>query len=86
MNAILDPLEIEDLPTQTLRDVAGVIGIGLLKELIVKCPGAKIYIPKSVKWVSNLKYVRENFNGGNHKAIAEHLGITPRSVYRLLKD
>ena len=85
MNAILDRIEIEDLQSQILKDVAQVIGIDKLKELIVKCPGAKIYIPKSVKIITNRKYANENFNGRNYQEIAEHLGITKRSVYRLLK-
>ncbi len=85
MNAILDRIEVKDLPSQALKDVAEVIGISKLKELIVRCPGAKIYIPKSIRTISNKKYAYENFNGENYQEIAVHLGITKRSVYRILK-
>ena len=83
MNAILDKVNVSDLPSAELKEVAQVIGISKLKELIIKCPGMKLYIPKSIKIVSNKRYVDEHFNGGNYKEIAEHLGITVRSVYRL---
>jgi len=86
MRSILDKIEIDDLPNQSLKDLSKVIGISKLKELIVKIPGAKIYIPNSVKSISNKKYATEHFNGENHQEIADHLGITKRSVYRLLKD
>lgn len=85
MNAILDKMEIGDVPAGPLREVATVIGISKFKELIIKCPGVKIYIPKSVRTISNLKYCRDHFTGDNHRQIADHLGITKRSVYRLLK-
>lgn len=85
MNAILDRIEVDDLPNEGLKEVARVIGISKLKELIIRCPGAKIYIPKSVRTISNKKYAEKHFNGENYQEIADHLGITKRSAYRLLK-
>lgn len=86
MNAILDDIKVEDLPSKALQEVADVIGISMLKELIVKCPGTKLYIPKSVKTITNRKYCQDNFTGDNHAELAKHLDITKRSVYRLLKN
>jgi len=47
---------------------------------------SKIYIPNSVKSISNKSFALKNFNGDNHQEIADNLGITKRSVYRLLKN
>jgi len=85
MKSILDRIEICNLPNDNLKALSMIIGINKFKELIVKIPGAKIYIPKSVKSISNKSYAIENFNGNNHQGIADHLGISKRSVYRLLK-
>jgi len=84
VNAILDPIEIEDLPGEGLRQIARIIGIDKVKELIVKCPGQKVYIPKSVRTITNKRYAADNFTGNNYQDIADHLGITARSVRRLL--
>jgi len=34
----------------------------------------------------NRAYTIKNFTGDNHQEIADHLEITKRSVYRILKD
>lgn len=83
MTALLDKLTIEDLP-ESLREVARAIGISNVKTLIVKCPGLVVYIPKTLNASYNHKYINENFTGDNHQELADHLGITPRSVYRLV--
>ena len=85
MKSILDKIEIDDLPNDTLKALTSIIGINTLKELIVKIPGAKIYIPNSVKSISNKAYAIKNFKGNNHQEIADHLDVTKRSVYRMVK-
>ena len=84
MSAILDKLEVEDLP-QGLQQVAEIIGVSKTKELIVKLAGSVVYFPKTLNSNYHKKYIKDNFNGGNHKQLADHLGLTTRSVYRLLK-
>lgn len=84
MTALLDKIELNDLP-EHLKPIANAIGIGAVKALIVKCPGQTIYIPKSLTASYNKKYVNDNFSGDNYESLAKHLGITKRSVYRILK-
>ncbi len=84
MNAILDKMTINDLPDH-LRPVAQAIGISAVKTLIVKLPGSVIYIPKTLNSSYNAKYIADHFNGENYQDIADHLGITVRSVYRSLQ-
>lgn len=83
MNAILDKITLDDLPPN-LKQIADVVGISVIKELIVKCPGVQVYIPNSIRTFVNKKYVRDNFTGANYGEISDHLGITVRSVRRLL--
>jgi len=77
-------MEINDLP-ESLRPIAKALGIAAVKTLIVKCPGKTFYIPKSLNSSYNHNYIKENFTGDNYADLAEHLGITTRSVYRCLK-
>ncbi len=83
MTALLDKLEIKDLP-EGLQEIARAIGISNVKTLMVKCPGSTIYIPKTLNSSYHHKYINEHFTGDNYAALASHLGITVRSVYRLL--
>ena len=78
-------MEISDLP-ESLQPIAEAIGISAIKTLVVKCPGAVIYIPKSLNSSYNANYIKENFNGENYQELSDHLGITVRSVYRTLKQ
>jgi len=77
-------MTVSDFPNH-LQTVVEAIGIAAVKTLIVKCPGQTIYIPKTINSSYNARYIKENFNGENYKEIADHLGITERSVYRCLK-
>jgi len=77
-------MEIEDFP-ESLRPIAEAIGIAAVKTLVIKCPGKVFYIPKTLNSSYNANYIKENFVGDNYAEIADHLGITIRSVYRSLK-
>jgi len=85
LSALLDDIQIHDLP-ENLQKVAEVIGISNIKALIVKLPGIKVYIPKSISSSYNSKYINEHFTGDNYEAIADHLGLTIRSVRRAIKS
>lgn len=78
-------IEIDDLPTPALRDAARAIGLPAVKTLMVKCAGEKIYIPKTLNSSYNKKFVKENFTGDNYHELAERLGVTVRTIYRLAK-
>lgn len=83
---LLKKIHIKDLGNDSLKDLAEIIGISKLRELSIKCPMSHFYIPKNLEINSRKEYCREHFNGGNHKELADKMGITVRSVYRILKD
>jgi len=81
MKALLDNFEIDDLPNEKLREMVRIIGMSNFKALMIRCPG-NVYIPKTLNAIYHKKYVKENFKGDNYKEVANHLGITERTVYR----
>lgn len=85
MTALLDNFGIEDLPNEKLREVARTIGMSNFKALMIRCPGM-VYIPKTLNSFYHKKYIKENFKGDNYKEVAEHLGVTERTVYRHASD
>jgi len=85
MSNILN-LNIDDLPTEGLKEAAKAIGLPAVKTLMVKCPGAKLYIPKTLNSSYNKKFVKDHFTGDNHEWIADRLGVTVRTIYRLARD
>ena len=79
-------LDIDDLPTQDLKDLAEIVGINKVKEIMIRMRGTRLNIPKSYGKVFHLKYIREHFNGNNHLSIARDLGISRASVYRYIQE
>lgn len=84
MKALLSKMTVEDLPNNGLRDLAAHIGISKVKELIIKCGGTVIYIPKTFNKIFCRRYIEKHWTGNNVKDLARDLGITERTVYRHL--
>lgn len=84
MKAILSKMEIEDLPNAGLRDLAELIGVSKVKELMIKFRGRILYIPKTFNKKYCRRYIERNWDGSNVKQLAQDLGITERTVYRHL--
>lgn len=84
MKAILSKLEINDLPDNGLREIARIVGVNVIKELIIKCPGLSVYIPKTFHKIYTRKYINKHFNGSNHSELADDLGVSTRTVFRHL--
>jgi Mor family transcriptional regulator len=77
-------MEIADLPSPVLQEVAKKVGIGVVKELILKCGGTVLYIPNNFSKQYCRRYICKHWDGKNVKQMAEDLGITERTVYRHL--
>ena len=84
MKALLEKMEVSDLPSKTIREVARQVGIATVKELMLKCGGMVIYIPKTFTKLYCRRYIIRHYNGSNVRQLAEDLGITERTVYRHL--
>lgn len=84
--SILDTLTREELPTQELKDLADVIGINKLKEVLIKMPGQRFYIPKWYLREVDDNFILKNYTSQdvdkNVEKIGQRLGLTTRTVYR----
>jgi len=81
MKQIVKRFERDDLPNDELKILSDAIGINQVKALLIKCPGQRFYIPKSVYKQMDLNYIRKN-PGKTPQEIAEVLGIGLRTAYR----
>lgn len=79
-------LNIEHLP-EHYQDVAEVIGLENTIKLAEKLHGAPIYFknPEKLFLPVKVRYIRENFNGCNHRRLALATGLTERYVYQVLE-
>jgi len=84
MKALLDKMEIDDLPNEGLKLIAEKLGMSLVKELVLKCGGTVVYIPKTFNKIYCRRYILKNWTGSNVPVLAADLGITERTVYRHL--
>jgi DNA invertase Pin-like site-specific DNA recombinase len=84
MKAILSRIGLEDLPDNGLREMARIVGVNVIKELIVKCPGLRVRIPKTFHKIYTRKYIEKHFDGGNYNELATDLGVSRRTVFRHL--
>jgi len=85
MKALLTKLEIEDLPDNGLRELAKTLGVNVVKELFVKCPGITVYIPKTWHRLYIKKYIKRHFTGNNYEELARDLGVTKRTIFRHIR-
>ena len=85
MNFLLEKLSIDDLPSPELKELAKQTSIGFVKEIIIKCSGMRIYIPKNINRVFIESYINDNFKGDNYNSLAKTLDVTPRTVRRYVK-
>jgi Mor family transcriptional regulator len=84
VKALLEKMEIEDLPSASLKEVAKQIGVSKVKELMIKCGGMVLYIPKTFNKIYCRRYIAKHWDGSNVTQLAKDLGITERTVYRHL--
>jgi len=84
MKAILSRIDVEDLPDNGLREIARIVGVNVIKELIIKCPGTSVYIPKTFHKIYTRKYIEKHFDGSNVDDLAADLGVSRRTVFRHL--
>ena len=84
MKAILAKMTIDDLPNGNLRELARQIGISKVKELMIKCPGMVLYIPKCFSTRYYRRYIELHWEGNNAEQLARDLGVTTMTIYRHL--
>lgn len=80
-------IAIEDLPL-SYQEVARVIGVENTVKLSEYLGGLAFYFPKIETLLSKKKedYIRKNFNGNNHKELAQATGYSERWIYAILKN
>ena len=83
---MLKDLTIDDLP-QSLKDIADVIGIDSLKDLIKLAGGTSLYIPSEINIVKPVrnKKIKESFKG-DYKEISRKFNITEVQVRNIIKS
>ena len=82
----LSDISIEDMPNGDLKMVAEICGMDVAVKLLKELGGINIYIPQNGLRAVMRRYVKKQFNGRNAKDLANELGISLTSVYRLLKE
>ncbi len=78
-------LKIEDLP-EDYQLVAAAIGIENMVLLAEKFPSVHLYFkrPDKLFLPAKIRYIREHFNGCNHRKLALDTGLSERFVYSVL--
>lgn len=79
----------EELPTDTMRELAGDIGIHQAVELCKYFSGSCVYLPKLSRTLSvyrNRKIVEEYYCGESEKSLRRKYEITQSYIMRLVKE
>lgn len=82
----IDELKIEDLPDK-YREMARIVGIENTIKLAEHFGKDGFYFKSIEKLITKKKekYIRSNFTGDNHTALAKATGYSPRWIYEILK-
>lgn len=84
---ILKNLKLEDLQAQH-REIAEVIGIKGMLQLIGAFGGNAIYFPQKRELLRNKVYasIYREYDGSNIRELATRYGVSERTVYNLVQD
>jgi hypothetical protein len=85
MPSLLEDIQPEDLPGD-LKFIAEVAGIDVVRLLLKHFPGMRIDIPVRPNREAVKRYIETHFDGSNAGPLASHLGISSRTVLRLLGE
>jgi len=86
MNSWIENLEISDLPGQ-YKEMAEIIGIENTLKLAEHFGKSGFYFRGLEPLIARKKeiYIRENFNGQNHRELARRTEYSERWVYEIIK-
>lgn len=87
MENLISSLKASDLPNEDVRYLADVIGLEAAQLLLERCAGMTFYIPLKMSKDFHRQYIAEHFTGTvrSARALAQELGITEQTVYRILR-
>lgn len=83
---LLDNIELQDLKEDYL-EMAEIIGLDNYKKLVVRYNGASVYIPTVDRLTKKDRdtLIREEFNGGNIKELANKYNLTESWIREIVK-
>lgn len=81
MKSVLSKMTRDELPNNGLKEIADVIGINKVKEMLVKLPGCTFHIPKTLYKKQDSEYLNTHPNA-TIKEVSEALGVSVRTAYR----
>ncbi len=83
---ILEFIKEDDVP-QGCKDLVDIFGMEFFISLVEYCGGSNVYIPSKgaiVKKARN-RIIREEFNGGNYREVANRFGISEVQVRQIVR-
>lgn len=83
-----DDVQPEDIKSETMRDLAGVIGFEALMKLVEAYSGMVIYVPKADSVLSAIRdrHIREEFDGTNGRKLAIRYNVSESWVNRVANE
>jgi len=85
MNDWLKEINIGDIASEKMRNIAEVCGISVAISLMTKLPGIEIYVPTTGKKNMNLSYIRDHYKSKKISSISIVLGIARKTVERMIR-
>ena len=81
-----DDLKIEDLKDGDFKLLASLVGMKRAMDIVHSLGGLQLYIPKyeTLYMTKKKQYIIDNFNGSNHKELAQATGLSQRAIYDAL--
>ena len=82
----IDNLTMKDIKEDSI-DFVEIIGLEAFKELVKVMPGTNMYIPglKDFKRLHRNECIKNDFDGGNVKALALKYRLSEQSIYTILR-
>lgn len=88
VESLIATITAQDLPNEDMAQLVEIIGLENVRKLLLSCPGMSFYVPLKLSTEFHKRYIYENYDKdlNNVRPIARALGITQRSVWRILGE
>ncbi len=82
---LLTQVKIDDLP-EGCQDIAQVIGLKIVIDLIDYAGGSSLYFPSKSSVVKNARnrMIKQNFDGTNYKQLSKKFGMSDVQIRKIL--
>lgn len=82
---LLSLVRVEDLP-EGCKDLADILGVDIVLEVIGYVGGGSLYFPSKSSVVRNARnrVIRKSFNGGNYKELSRTFGISDMQIRNIV--